>query len=71
MQVDFGATQTAPPPPRRAADQETHRPVAKTEEADLRRREDTERSSENQRTSEDDEGSSDVKDEGRRVDILA
>lgn len=70
MQVDFGATQSAQPPPvRRVADQETHRPVAKTDEADLRRREDTERPSEDRRASEDDSGSSRVKDEGRRVDI--
>ncbi len=72
MQVDFGATQTAQPPPvRRVADQETHRPVAKTDEADLRRREDTERPSEDRRASGDDTNSSRVKDEGRRVDIRA
>ncbi len=72
MQVDFGATQTAQPPPvRRQAEQETHRPVAKTDEADLRRREDAERRSVDRQASEDDSRSSSVKDEGRRVDILA
>lgn len=72
MQVDFGATQTAQPPPvRRAADQETHRAVAKTDEADLRRREDVERRSDNRRASGDDGESPRVKDEGRRVDIRA
>lgn len=70
MQVDFGATQTAQPPPvRRSADQETNRPVTKTDEADLRRREDTERPSVDRQASGDDSGSSRVKDEGQRVDI--
>lgn len=78
MQVGFGATQAAPvahqatqqAPVRRAADQETHRPVTKTDEADLRRREDVGRSSEDRRASEDDD-SPRVEEPGQRVDFHA
>ena len=78
MQVGFGGTQAAPvalqaaqqAPVRRVADQETHRPVRETDEADLRRHDEVERRSDDRpRASEDDGDSRRVEDEGRRVDI--
>ena len=78
MQVGYGGTQAASAalqttrqtPPPRIADQETHRPVRETDEADLRRHEEVERRPDNQlRASEDD--SRHVEDDARRVDVYA
>lgn len=77
MQVGFGGTQAAPAAsqiaqqaqPRRVAEQETHRPVTETDEADLRRRDEVERRSDDRRLTSNDDDSRRDKDEGRRVDI--
>lgn len=79
MQVGFGGTEAAPvalqtaqqAPLRRVADQETHRPVSETDEADLRRHDEVERRSDRPRASEDDGDSRRAEGEGRRVDIRA
>ena len=77
MQVGFGGTQAAPTAlqpaqqaPRRASDQETHRAVTETDEADLRYEEDVEKASDDRRQASDSDGDSErVEDEGREVDI--
>ena len=78
MQVGFGGTQAAPvalqptqqTPPRRASDQETHRAVTETDEADQHYEDKVARASDDGRRASDGDGDSErVEDESREVDI--
>jgi len=80
MQVGFGGTSAAlaatqnaqSAPPRRVADQETQRPVQKTDKAELRRHDEVDRAADDRRRASDDDHATrraDDRDQDRKVDI--